>query len=344
MQDFEKLPSALLPWFEAAKRDLPWRENTEPYRVWVSEIMLQQTRVEAVIGYYTRFLAALPTVDALACADEEKLIKLWEGLGYYSRVRNLQKAAQIIVSEHGGVFPSDFDAIRSLPGVGPYTAGAIASICFGLPKAAVDGNVLRVTARYTNDDTPIEEPSFKKSVTERLESIYPHAACGTFTQALMELGATVCTPRSPKCAACPLSESCLAAKFGTAAALPVKIPKKEKRLVEKTVFLLRCGEQIALSKRPEGGLLGGMWEFPNVDEPLSAEGALQKAAQLGVQPKELLWQVLRTHIFTHIRWEMIGYTILCDVKDSAFTWKTLAEIEEGCALPTAFRKFLEEQS
>ncbi len=342
MEPFARLSEALLPWYREHARALPWRENRDPYRVWVSEIMLQQTRVEAVMGYYARFLDAFPTVEALAAADEEHLFKLWEGLGYYSRARNLQKAARKIVAEYGGVFPRDYKAVRSLPGVGPYTAGAICSICFDLPTAAVDGNVLRVTARYLCDETPIDAPAYKKAVTESLERVYPAGNCGTFTQALMELGATVCTPRSPKCSGCPLRESCKGFAAGTAADLPVKSPKKEKQLVEKTVFLLWYGEELALVRRAETGLLGGMWSLPNVDEPLDVEGALRQAEAFGVQPASVLRQEHRTHIFTHIRWEMEAFTILCGAKDDRFVWRTSEEIRRHFALPTAFRKFLEE--
>ena len=258
MKPFSMLPALLLPWYADNARVLPWRESRDPYRVWVSEIMLQQTRVEAVMGYYARFLRALPTVEALAAADEDALFKLWEGLGYYSRARNLQRAAQKIVTEYGGVFPHDYERVRALPGVGPYTAGAICSICFDLPKAAVDGNVLRVTARYLGDDTPIDESAHKAKIAAQLEDVYPAGNCGTFTQSLMELGATVCTPRSPKCASCPLRQHCRAFAQNTVDRLPVKTPKKEKRRVEKTVFLLWYGEELALVRREESGLLGGM--------------------------------------------------------------------------------------
>ena len=340
MEPFAVLPDALLPWYRENARPLPWRESRDPYRVWVSEIMLQQTRVEAVMGYYARFLQTFPTVALLAEADEDRLFKLWEGLGYYSRARNLQKAARVIVAEYGGEFPRDYASVRALPGVGPYTAGAICSICFGLPPAAVDGNVLRVTARYLCDDTPIDLPAHKQEITERLESVYPAGDCGTFTQSLMELGATVCTPRSPKCARCPLRETCRAFAAGTAADLPVKSPKKEKHLVEKTVFLLWYGDELALVRREDTGLLSGMWSLPNVDEPLDVEGALRQVEAFGVQPASVLRQEHKTHIFTHIRWEMEAFTILCGAKDDRFVWRTPDEIRRRYALPTAFRKFL----
>ena len=340
MEPFAKLPDALLPWYRGHARALPWRESRDPYRVWVSEIMLQQTRVEAVMGYYARFLQAFPTVEALAGADEDSLFKLWEGLGYYSRARNLQKAARTIAAEYGGVFPQDYASVRALPGVGPYTAGAICSICFDLPTAAVDGNVLRVTARYLNDDTPIDLPAHKKEITDRLESVYPAGNCGAFTQALMELGATVCTPRSPKCGDCPLRTLCRAFAAGTAASLPVKIPKKEKQLVDKTVFLLWYGDELALMRREDTGLLAGMWSLPNVDEPLDVEGALRQAEAFGTQPQAVLRQEHKSHVFTHIRWEMDAFTILCGAKDDRFVWRTPDEIRRRYALPTAFRKFL----
>ena len=293
------------------------------------------------MGYYARFLRAFPTVGDLANAEEDVLFKLWEGLGYYSRARNLHRAAKQIVSLHGGVFPEAYADIRALPGIGDYTAGAIASICFEQPRAAVDGNVLRVTARFMNDDTPIDEPAFKKKITSLLEAVYPQGNCGKFTQSLMELGATVCTPRAPKCDVCPLSAVCAANRCGTVGALPVKKPKKDKKHVDKTVFLLWCGDRLALSRRAETGLLGGMWELPNVDVPLDAAGALRVVETFGVQPEALESQVHRTHVFTHIFWNMTGYAIRCAVPDERFVWKTLSEIRADTALPTAFRIFLD---
>ena len=220
---FSQLPGLLLPWYELHKRDLPWRRDREPYHVWLSEIMLQQTRVEAVKGYYARFLDALPTIEALAEAPAEQLNKLWEGLGYYSRVRNLQKAAKQVVEQHGGVFPADHAAIRDLAGIGDYTAGAIGSICFGLPTPAVDGNVLRVCSRLTADDAPIDKPQTKKDLTAKLAAVYPQGRCGDFTQALMELGATVCVPNgAPHCEACPLSAICQPIKRALRRSCPSK--------------------------------------------------------------------------------------------------------------------------
>ena len=224
-----RLPQALLPWYAANRRELPWRQTREPYRIWLSEIMLQQTRVEAVKGYYARFLQTLPTVEDLARCPDETLHKLWEGLGYYSRVRNLKKAAAIVVSEFGGVFPREYAQVLALPGIGEYTAGAICSIAFNQKTPAVDGNVLRVISRLTDDPSPIDLPATKARVRDALAEVYPEEA-GTFTQALMELGATLCGPNwKPRCSECPCQEFCLGSLRGTAQSLPVKAPKKEKR-------------------------------------------------------------------------------------------------------------------
>ena len=336
----QQLPERLLEWYAAGHRDLPWRRDREPYHVWLSEVMLQQTRVEAVKGYYRRFLAELPDIPALAACPPDRLAKLWEGLGYYSRMRNLQKAAQVIVSAHGGVFPREYDAIRALPGVGDYTAGAIASICFGLPEPAVDGNVLRVLSRVTDDAAPVTDAAVKREYAARLREIYPAGRCGDFTQSLMELGATVCGPNSqPQCALCPLASLCLARANGTALLRPVKAPKKEKRTEEKTVFILRCGTRIAVRRRPEQGLLAGLWELPNVDGKCSAQQALAQAERWGVHPRELCRSSKKTHIFTHIRWELRGFYIECAEAAPLFTWVDPARFRQDIALPTAFRIF-----
>ncbi len=236
----KELPELLLGWYAAGHRALPWRRDREPYHVWLSEVMLQQTRVEAVRGYYLRFLAELPDISALAACPPDRLAKLWEGLGYYSRMRNLQKAAQVIVSEYGGVFPQEYEKIRALPGVGDYTAGAVASICFDQPEPAVDGNVLRVLSRVADDPSPVTDAAVKKEYAARLREIYPVGHCCEFTQSLMELGATLCGPNTqPQCTLCPLRAHCLALARGTQLLRPVKAPKKEKRAEEKTVFILR---------------------------------------------------------------------------------------------------------
>ena len=341
MNILEILPRALLPWYRENKRDLPWRRDEEPYHVWLSEIMLQQTRVEAVKGYYARFLDALPTIAHLAACDDDSLHKLWEGLGYYSRVRNLKKAAIEIMEEHGGVFPGEYEAIRALPGIGDYTAGAVSSICFDKKEPAVDGNVLRVVSRILEDATPIDLPAQKKKVNQLLKAVYPDEA-GEFTQALMELGATLCGPNwKPRCGECPCRDFCGGAIHGTAEQFPVKSPKKEKRVEEKTVFIFSCDGRYALRKRPEEGLLAGLWEFPNVPGKLETEGALAQAESFGLRPREICRQAERKHIFTHIRWEMRGVYLEVAEPCGEFAWLTAQEIEKEAALPTAFRQFWE---
>ena len=339
----KSLPGVLLPWYKSHRRDLPWRHTAEPYHIWLSEIMLQQTRVEAVRGYYIRFLAALPTIEALANCEDEALHKLWEGLGYYSRVRNLKKAAQVIMDCHGGSFPRAYSQVLALPGIGDYTAGAICSIAYNQPTPAVDGNVLRVFSRLTDDPSPIDLPATKKAVTAALAEIYPEES-GEFTQALMELGATVCGPnRAPDCGNCPCQGFCLGCKNGTASSLPVKAPKKEKRQDDRTVFVLRCGNHYALEKRPNKGLLAGLWQFPNIPGQPDMDGCLAAVEKMGLTPKELRREVYRKHIFTHIIWNMKG--IYLDVADAAgdFHWFTAEEINTQAALPTAFRLFWEEE-
>ena len=343
MEYLRELPSLLLPWYYANRRDLPWRKDREPYHVWLSEIMLQQTRVEAVKGYYTRFLETLPTVAALSECDDDLLHKLWEGLGYYSRVRNLKKAAQVVMTAHAGVFPRTHAEVLALPGIGAYTAGAICSICFGLPTPAVDGNVLRVFSRLTDDPSPIDLPTTKKRGTETLSAIYP-AEAGEFTQALMELGATICGPnRKPACERCPCKGICRGYAHGTAEALPVKAPKKEKRQEDRTVFLFHCDGKYALEKRPATGLLAGLWQFPNVSGQLDTASALQEAEKMGLRPQEIRKEIFRKHIFTHIQWNMKG--IYLDVAETggSFQWFTEEEVTAAAALPTAFRQFWEER-
>ena len=336
-----KLPGALLPWYDTGHRELPWRQDKDPYHIWVSEIMLQQTRVEAVKGYYARFLAELPTISALAACDDDVLHKLWEGLGYYSRVRNLKKAAIQVVEQYDGIFPNEYGQIRALPGIGDYTAGAICSIAFNQKTPAVDGNVLRVLSRLTDDDTPIDAPAFKKSSREILEKIYPDRA-GDFTQALMELGATLCGPnRQPDCENCPCKSFCLGHKKGTASNLPNKSPKKERKVEEKTVLILCCDGRFALEKRPNKGLLAGLWQFPNVSGKLNAQETLEKVEELGAKPKEILLQVERKHIFTHIEWDVRGVYVEASACGDSFLWLTAEEINSQIALPTAFRLFWE---
>ena len=339
---YAALPTALLPWYRSNKRDLPWRYDKDPYHIWLSEIMLQQTRVEAVKSYYNRFISYLPDIVSLANADDELLHKLWEGLGYYSRVRNLKKAAEEIIQSYNGIFPQDYKTVLGLPGIGVYTAGAICSIAFNQPTPAVDGNVLRVISRLTDDDTPIDLLSFREQVRDELSAIYPKEA-GEFTQALMELGATVCGPnRKPDCGNCPCFELCKSRISGRAEILPVRQPKRQRRVEELTVLILNDNGKFALEKRPDKGLLAGLWQFPNVSGHLSPEETVAWTEQHGMKPKNLLRQINRKHIFTHIEWKMQGVYLDVSSDTDRFVWMTREEIGRDAALPTAFRQFYEE--
>ncbi len=336
------LPGLLEPWYQENKRDLPWRRDKEPYHVWLSEIMLQQTRVEAVRGYYARFLENLPTVEALSLCPDDQLHKLWEGLGYYSRVRNLKKSATVIQTQYQGRFPQNHAQVLDLPGIGEYTAGAICSICFNLPTPAVDGNVMRLLSRLLGDDTPIDDPKQKKYIQNLLAQVYPENA-GDFTQALMELGATLCGPnRKPECDGCPCKGVCIAYALGIQETLPVKNPKRGRREEEKTLFIACCNGKYALQKRPDSGLLAGLWQFPNVPGKLEPQQALEEAKAMGLAPKDILRVLDKEHIFTHIRWDMRGVYLVAKEQCPAFTWLTAQEIQTQAALPTAFRQFWEE--
>ena len=334
---------ALIPWYEAHKRELPWRQDREPYHVWLSEIMLQQTRVEAVKEYYRRFVTALPTIPDLAEAPEEQILKLWEGLGYYNRVRNLQKAAQTICADYTGVFPSEYAQIRSLSGIGDYTAGAISSICFDVPTPAVDGNVLRVYSRLLADDANIDLQTTKKRITRKLQETYPRKNPGIATQALMELGATVCVPNgAPRCDVCPVAEICQARKQDIWRNLPVRSEKKKRKIVDKTVFILLTEDTVALHKRSASGLLAGMWEFPNLDVKLDKQEAVTQVTGWQVEPVDLLMQTSYTHIFSHVEWHMTAYYIRCRKTNKKWKWVTKESLDETYALPSAFRPFREQ--
>ena len=334
-----QLPFALLPWYRENARKLPWRTDNAPYHVWLSEIMLQQTRVEAVRGYYLRFLASFPTIADLANAEESQVMKHWEGLGYYSRARNLQKAAKQIMAEFGGHFPTEYTSIRALPGIGDYTAGAIASICFEQPEPAVDGNVIRVISRICALYLLPEQ--LKKQLVPMLRTIYPAGQCGDFTQSLMELGATVCVPKDkPKCELCPAKDFCLAHCSGTEQHLPLKAEKKPRKIEDRTVFCLTCKDKIAVLPRPQKGLLAGLWELPNVSDTLDAAAALSLAEVWGVSPRELIKSVFRIHVFTHIEWHMTCYYLECSRQTKKFVWVKKEQLDSEITLPTAFKLFL----
>lgn len=331
MEQLDKLPLPLLLWFHENARVLPWRSDPTPYHVWVSEIMLQQTRVAAVLGYYERFLEALPTIRDLSECEEGVLLKLWQGLGYYSRARNLQKAARQIMVDFGGEFPQNYVNLRKLAGVGDYTAGAIASIAFGEPVPAVDGNVLRVVARLTDDHRDVTRPKTKESIRGALEKVIPRDMPGDFNQAMMDLGATVCLPNgAPLCAGCPCAGFCAGYRKGAAEILPVKAPKRARRVEERTVWLIFYEDKAALRRRPAKGLLAGLWEYPNeVGEPSCPVAGTVEFAAAG------------KHIFTHVEWHMKGYAVEAesDALPQGWVWADKSELDGKYALPSAFEPF-----
>ena len=350
----EQMVEPLLFWFSQSHRDLPWRREPSPYHVWVSEVMLQQTRVEAVRPYYERFLAALPTVQALAGCPQEQLLKLWEGLGYYSRARNLQRAAQEIVRCYNGQLPASYDLLKKLPGIGDYTAGAIASIAFDLPVPAVDGNVLRVLTRVLACPDDIALPATKEAFRQLLLPVEPTPGAGAFNQALMELGAVVCLPNSPpQCLVCPLQGLCLAHQQGCETDFPVKTPKKARRIEQRTLLLFSCtfpeGKRILLHRRPEKGVLRGMWEFPALEGKLSQDDALRQALRM-VEPYGLFVHKIAPlrdakHIFTHIEWQMSAWLLSATADSLPETQAALPEdfsLVQRLAditLPSAFKAY-----
>ena len=353
-------------WYRDNRRDLPWRQDKDPYHVWVSEIMLQQTRVEAVRDYYLRFMQALPTIEALAEAEEEQLLKLWQGLGYYNRVRNLQKAARQILQNPSAGFPRTMPEILALPGIGEYTAGAIASICFDQRTPAVDGNVLRVMARLTEEEGDVKSTPVKRRFTELLAGLYPDTDCGDFTQGLIELGALVCLPNGqPRCEMCPVSGFCRARAAGRVMELPVKAEKKARRQEQRTVFILSCGGRVAVRRRPKGSLLGNLYEFPQVSQHLTAGAAVSQVEAWGCHPLDVTRSKQYKHIFSHVEWDMTGYYITCGLEGTgevsregagdslqpegagrpggqAFRWVSREQLEEEIPLPSAFQPFCPE--
>lgn len=345
LQDFEleKIVEPLLSWFEGNARILPWREEPAPYRVWVSEIMLQQTRVEAVKPYFQRFTTALPTIKDLAECEEEKLLKLWEGLGYYNRVRNMQLAAKTMMEEYGGQLPADYEKLLTLKGIGHYTAGAIASIAYQIPVPAVDGNVLRVISRVSSDTSDIMKQSVRNAMEHALLNVMPQTRASAFNQALMELGATICVPNgAPKCDLCPWKEFCEARQKDCWQTIPVKSKAKARRLEEKTVFIIRDGEKIVLHKRPAKGLLAGLYEFPNTPGHLSEEDALSWLKEHKLIPIRIQKLNPAKHIFSHVEWHMTGYVVRVDElaeNTSGMLFVEVKDSEERYPIPAAFAAY-----
>ena len=323
----ENIAPALLEWFYKNQRILPFRTDPSPYHVWLSEIMLQQTRVSAALPYYERFLAALPDIPALAACEEEKLHKLWEGLGYYSRVRNLQKAARIVCEQYGGQLPADYDALRALPGIGDYTAGAIASISFGLAVPAVDGNVLRVFSRLYNDPGVITEPAVKRAFTARVMEHQPPEKAGDYNQALMELGALVCVPNgAPLCEQCPLASLCEARRAGTALELPHKAAPKARRIEPVTVVLAGLWQPV-------------LWE----GEALADGEVLARLRAMGLDTGCAAPDALPAakHIFSHIEWHMSGILLHLPAQDApaGCVWASREALQAEYTLPGAFKSY-----
>lgn len=379
--DLKQLVQPLQTWFKDNARVLPWRENPLAYYVWISEIMLQQTRVEAVKPYFDRFIRELPDVKALAECPEDKLLKLWEGLGYYNRVRNLKIAANQILDEYDGVIPNEYEELIKLKGIGSYTAGAIASIAYGKAVPAVDGNVLRVISRVTADDSDIMKQSVRNAMEKALYDLMngvhhankgfsdqekaenPDVIPSVFNQALMELGATVCLPNgAPRCEVCPWHDICEARKQGRISELPVKTKAKARRIEEKTVLIIKDGSQLALHKRPKKGLLAGLYELPNIEGHLSEKDVIDYVTSMGYAPIRVQPVCDAKHIFSHVEWHMKGYVVFVQAKEfeedtklcrnkmqmDNLTQETpdwiFVEVEdtkENYAIPSAFVKYTE---
>lgn len=344
----DRIAKPLLNWYDGGRRILPWRENPKPYYVWLSEIMLQQTRVEAVKPYFDRFIAKVPDIAALAALEEDKLVKLWEGLGYYNRVRNLQKAAQMIIKEYEGNMPSDYTQLLKLPGIGSYTAGAIASIAFGKTVPAVDGNVLRVLSRLRTDGEDILSQKTKSRVEEELAAVIPGDRPGDFNQALMELGAMVCIPNGePKCRECPWYDFCEARITNTTSEFPKKKSKKARTIEEKTVLVIKDEDKAAFHRRPDKGLLAGMYEFPMLEGRRTKEEVLEYLKEINLKVLHIQPIGEAKHIFSHKEWHMTGYAIRVDElergdsKGTGVDWLFIdrKEAREKYPIPSAYAAY-----
>ena len=354
IENLQRIVPPLTEWFRAFARDLPWRSDPLPYYVWISEIMLQQTRVEAVKPYFRRFTEALPDVKALADCPEEELFKLWEGLGYYSRARNLKKAAQEIVRSFGGEIPGDYEALLSLPGIGSYTAGAVASIAFGVSVSAVDGNVLRVVSRLTGSGEVIDDPRVKRFWEEQLTGLIRDSGVdsGLFNQAMMELGALICLPNGkPDCASCPLKACCRACAEGSWERIPARREKKARRKEDRTVLLIRDAVSTLIHKRDDRGLLAGLWELPNLEGEADEKQVLDYCRSLGLKVLQIRPLPEAKHVFTHVEWHMRGYLLLVEDMQEAqqsgqfaaerFLAAGTDEIGERYPVPSAFRNYMD---
>ncbi len=346
----QKTIDRLISWYRENRRDLPWRKDKDPYGIWLSEIMLQQTRVEAVIGYYERFRKQYPDVRSLAQADDETLLRLWEGLGYYSRVRNMKKCAQVLMEKHDGILPANKEEMMKLPGIGSYTAGAISAIAYGLPEAAVDGNVLRVLSRHFAIQDDIKDPKLKKETEETITAFYKENRISDpeyisdLTQALMELGALVCLPNGkPLCDSCPFSSDCKAHQENLNDVIPFRSRNKNRKIIDRTLFVICCDDRFLLHRRPSEGLLAGMYEFIGIDQKLDQEEALRYLNDLEIEAKEINSLPSSRHVFTHLEWQMQAYEVISDkLPELDQNEYTLADREQlqSMAIPSAFRTYL----
>ena len=340
----DKIVTPLLSWYDRYHRNLPWRAEKNPYYIWISEIMLQQTRVEAVRPYFDRFITALPTVHDLAVCPDDQLLKLWEGLGYYNRARNLKKAAQQIEECYDGALPADYEKLLGLQGIGAYTAGAIASIAWDIPVPAVDGNVLRIWARLTACDEDILKDKVRKRAQNELVKVMPRTRSGDLNQAFMDLGSSLCLPKGQiGCEKCPLVFACEARKRGLTGVLPVRKKPKERRIEERTVLIIRDGERIALHKRPEKGLLAGLYELPGMAGYASETEVLDYIQEKQLLPLYIEPLAEAKHVFSHVEWRMKGYLIrvaaLEEQKAGDWLFADTDTVQQQFPLPSAFRAY-----
>ena len=337
--ELKQIVEPLIKWYGQEGRKLPWREGKNPYHIWISEIMLQQTKIEAVKKYYDRFIQELPTIQDLAKVEEDKLLKLWEGLGYYNRARNLKKAAIQIEEKFNGKMSKTYQDLITLAGIGEYTAGAISSIAFNQKVPAVDGNVLRVLSRVTKSKKDVLLPETKKEMTRKIQEILPKQA-GTFNEAIMELGETICIPNGePLCDKCPLVNICLAKKENLVMQIPVRVKKTKRKKEEITVFLLKYKNKIAIQKREQNGLLAGMYEFPNQKEKMTKKKLEEYLKQKKIIGKNIKKVGTHKHIFTHIEWSMTAYEIETQEELKGYLWIQQKDLKNKYALPTAFAVF-----
>ncbi|TCS82580.1 A/G-specific adenine glycosylase [Tepidibacillus fermentans] len=348
--DIERFQEQLLRWFRQQKRDLPWRKDQDPYHIWVSEIMLQQTRVETAIPYYEKFIEQFPTVEDLAQAKEEEVLKAWEGLGYYSRARNLHQGVKEVREKYGGKVPDDKEEILKIPGIGSYTAGAILSIAYGKKEPAVDGNVLRVFSRLLNSFEDISKMKTKKIIEEKVKELIPDHAASDFNQALMELGATVCTPKSPLCLLCPVMDFCEGRKEGNQDQLPVKAKKKGQKIVYRVGLIMQKEGKVAFVKRPSDGLLANMWELPSLESenPLSNQEWQEKIKEeFGIElTLNQPWMTI-DHIFSHLKWKLVIYRVddsqpLANISKQSKNWNWMNQSEiEKLSFPKAYKQVID---